>query len=183
MAVDPKFVHKITVDEYVRMGETGILDPRRRYELLEGMLVDVAPQNNPHAYAVIRLTEILVLAARGRYRFRGQLPSILGDMNMPEPDVCLVAPDLVEHPRVGEIFLAIEVSDTTYRLDSKTKLRRYAASGIPEYWIVNLRRRRIEVYRRPEGWAYAESLTVAGDEPVAPLAFGDVPVRYTDLTV
>lgn len=181
MTVEAEFIHKITVDEYERMGELGVLDPQRRYELLEGMILDVSPQNDPHVHAIAQLNELFVLRAKGRFAVHPQLPVILGEFNMPEPDLALVRRGLPGRAHSGDIFLVIEVSGTTYRLDSGTKLRRYAASGIPEYWIVNLHEQRIEVYRLPDGWAYAQTSVVAGDDAITPAAFPDIVVRPADL--
>jgi Uma2 family endonuclease len=182
MTVEAEFIHKITVEEYERMGELGVLDPRRRYELLEGMILDVSPQNDPHVYAVTRLNEIFVLGARGRFAVHPQVPAMLGECNMPEPDVMLVRRDVRGRAQSSDILLIAEVSDSTYRLDSGTKLRRYAASGIPEYWIVNLREHRIEVYRRPDGWTYAESMILSNGETATPEAFSDIAVSPNDLS-
>lgn len=179
--VEAEFLHKITVAEYERMGELGILDPERRYELLAGMILDVSPQNDPHAFAVTQLHELFVLAAAGRFSVRSQMPVILDDANMPEPDVVLHTRGLARRPRPADVFLAVEVSDATYRLDAGTKLRRYAASGIPEYWIVNLRAGRLEVNRRPDGWSYGEKSIARGAATIAPSAFPEIAISLRDL--
>jgi Uma2 family endonuclease len=159
------------------MAETGVLDPQHRYELLEGEIVDVAPQNVPHAGAVERLTEVLVLGARGRYSVRGQLPLTIDIHNLPEPDFALVARDRTHHPTAPETFLVVEVADSSIALDRQDKQRIYAQAQIPEYWIVNVRKHCIEVYRRPAGGAYGETSIVRAGEAASVAAFPDVIVH------
>ena len=58
--------HRLTVRDYHRLGEAGILSEDDRIELLEGQLVDMSPIGPRHALAVDALTELLVMAAAGR---------------------------------------------------------------------------------------------------------------------
>jgi Uma2 family endonuclease len=87
----------------------------------------------------------------------------LDEHNAPEPDFHLFdVPVGTPRKKLPLPILVIEVSDTTYRRDSGSKLRLYARAGVADYWIVNLRENRIEVYRRPANptgkesdWRYA----------------------------
>lgn len=142
-------LRRITVKEYERMAEAGILDPDEKLELLDGVIVAVSPQGTPHATVVERLNVALVLALAGTHRVRPQLPMRLSQYSMPEPDfVVSPAEDRPpQHPR--HALLIVEVADSSLRKDRELKLRLYAQAKVPEYWIVNTRDETIEVHREP----------------------------------
>lgn len=87
---------------------------------------------------------------------------------------------MTEHATPQEVYLVVEVSEATYPLDAGAKSSTYASARIPELWIVNLRARRIEIRRAPEGNAYAERFDVS-QGPLAPAAFPDAVVAVEDL--
>jgi Uma2 family endonuclease len=129
-----------------------VLREDQRIELLEGVIVQMTPMGPKHC----GLTETLLLALQrllpAGWYVRSERPiSISG--SEPQPDACLVRGrprDFLErHPSVAELGLAAEVSDSTLASDRKLKARIYAAAGIPEYWIVNLVDRQVEVYTDP----------------------------------
>ena len=66
--------HRLTLDEYHRLGEAGILGEDDRVELLEGQLMDMSPIGPRHALAVDALNELLVVAVAGRAGVRVQNP-------------------------------------------------------------------------------------------------------------
>ena len=140
-----------TRDEYQRLADVGLLGPEERVELIEGEIVEVPPRRSSHA-AGIRLAEDKLRAVFGAgFDVRTQLPLALGQRSQPGPDVAVVvgAPrDYTEaHPTTA--VLVLEVSDTTLSYDRETKGSLYAAAGIPEYWILNLVDRQLEMYRHP----------------------------------
>jgi Uma2 family endonuclease len=138
-----------SVAEYHRMVDAGILSEDDRVELLEGVIVLMSPQKEPHAHAIEELTEALVLQVNGRYRVRPQLPLTLGDRSEPEPDLAVVPLPEPGAPAQNRraALLVIEVAGDSLRKDRLAKARIYARAGIPEYWIVNLEERCIEVFR------------------------------------
>ena len=125
--------HRLTLDEYHRLGEAGILGEDDRVELLEGQLVDMSPIGPRHALAVDALTELLVVAVAGRAGVRVQNPIVLDDATEPQPDIVLVRRPWrgypTSHPRPGDIFLVIEVADTSRETDLGAKLELYARAG------------------------------------------------------
>ncbi len=157
-AIPPMPVHRLSVDQYHRMIETGILKPEDRIELLEGYLVPKMPRNPPHD-AVISLILNRVLAPRlpGGLFARGQ-SAITTAYSEPEPDVAIVRGSerdyFARHPRPADMPLVIEVSDSSLASDRAVKGRIYAAASIPVYWIVNLVDHQVEVYSDPIGSAY-----------------------------
>ncbi|MCZ6675889.1 MAG: Uma2 family endonuclease [Candidatus Poribacteria bacterium] len=147
-------IRRLTVAEYHQMGEAGILSEDDRVELIDGVLIQMSPKRTRHSVVDSQLaTHFYPLVLEGQAILRVQEPIILSDDTEPEPDLALVNPCedayLEAHPSSSDILLLIEVSDTTLETDKEIKLPRYAASGIPEVWIVNLVDDIIEVYQEP----------------------------------
>lgn len=156
--------HRLTVDEYHRLGEAGILGEHDRVELLEGQLVDMSPIGPRHALAVDALTELLVIAVAGRAGVRVQNPIELDGATEPQPDIVVVRRPWhgypAAHPRPGDIFLVIEVADTSRETDLGAKRELYARAGIPELWIVDLTTDGVLVCRNPGGGGYGSMTRV-----------------------
>ena len=156
--------HKLDVYAYYRMAEAGILGENDRVELIDGELIDMAPIGQGHAGIVNRLTEVLVLACAGLAIVSNQNPVRLDVQNEPQPDFAILRrrPDFYETgERAGtaDVLLLIEVSDSSLRFDRDVKLPLYARTGIPEVWIIDLRRRVVDVYRAPREGQYTELTT------------------------
>jgi Uma2 family endonuclease len=170
--------HRFTVDEYYRMGETGILHPEARVELLDGEIIDMMPIGPFHAGTVNRLIRVLVTAAKGRWLVVVQNPLRLGPRSEPEPDFMLVKPAADDytghHPLPEDVFLLIEVAESSLAYDRNRKIPAYARGGIPEVWIVNLLERNIEVFREPRSDRYTSVQKFARGDIVPVQAFPDV---------
>lgn len=142
-----------TRDEYHRAAEMGLFDPDERLELLEGEIVEkISPQSDPHA-AGVSLAEDALREAFGRgFHVREEKPIVLSDLSEPEPDLVVVRGtlrDTPRHPTPANCVLVVEVSESSLASDRKIKSAIYAKHGIPEYWILNLRRRELEIRRDP----------------------------------
>lgn len=152
--------HRLTVDEYYRMSEAGVLPPQARVELIEGMVVDMAPMRSAHASVVARLNARLSAAVGAAALVWCQLPVRLGTHSEPEPDLMLLKPraDFYAdaHPTPADVLLLIEVSDTTARYDREIKLPLYAQHGVQEVWIVDLDAGLFRRHRGPVGAEYTE---------------------------
>ena len=162
--------HRFSRAQYERMVEVGIFGQGDRLELLEGEIIDMAPQKSRHATAVTLLADALRGAFGASVTVRVQLPFALDDHSEPEPDVAVV-PGLPRdyrdaHP--DRALLLCEVSDTTLAYDRGQKLRAYARAGVPEYWILDLVGGTLEVCHRPEGDGYAERRLMSADAQVFP---------------
>jgi Uma2 family endonuclease len=150
--------HLWTVEEYHRMGEVGLLDADARVELIEGEIVEMAPIGDAHAAISNQLNRLLVLAVGERGIVAVGNPVRLSLRSEPQPDFSVLRPRAdyrTKGPRPEDVMLAVEVSDTTLRRDRRVKLALYASAGIPEFWIVNLEVREVEIYRSPTGDSYA----------------------------
>jgi Uma2 family endonuclease len=165
----------IAVDEYYRMGEVGILRRDERVELLNGRIVEMPPVGPRHSYAVAALHAMLVILLGDRAVPLCQGPVRLDHFSEPQPDIAVVrAPReryLDAHPTPADALFVIEVSDSTLAYDRGEKLKAYAGAAIPEYWIVDIRHQRIDVYTEPEGDQYQSHRVVLRHQHLASRAF------------
>jgi hypothetical protein len=167
----------LTVDEYHRMLEAGILEDGAPVELLAGVLVPkirgegmtISP---PHRLAVQRLARLAPRCEAQGCHLQLHNPITIGSHDEPEPDGALVAGAAEEyaerHPAAGDVGCVIEVADSSPDRDRTLKLRLYAATGIPQYLLVNLVAGHLEVYEEPLGAAgrYRRAATVGRGEVV-----------------
>ncbi len=159
--------HQFTVADYHRMAAAGILDEDSRVELIRGQIVDMAPIGAPHLNMVNRLTRLLPAILGDLGVLSVQNPVRLDDGSEPQPDVAVLKPRPEEYetatPRAADVLLVIEVAETSLDDDRAVKAPLYAGSGIPEYWIVNIVDRVVEVYRQPENGRYLQTRRVGAD--------------------
>ncbi len=171
-------VAKWTIDEYHRMIAAGILDDRP-VELLNGEIVEMSPEGEPHAYFSSEAGEYLIRLLGERATVRLSKPITLPNDSEPEPDIAIVQrlgrEYLEHHPLPENIFWLIEYSDSSLDKDLKTKSKVYAEVKIPEYWVINLKSRQLVVFRNPQDGEYASKSTQPGGT-IYPLAFPDVAV-------
>lgn len=171
-------LHKLTVEDFHRMGDAGILGEGDRVELIEGALFDMAPIGSRHACIVDILAEHFTLAAQGRALVRTQGPLEIPEHNEPLPDVLLLKPRPDRYrnglPRPADVLLVVEVADSSVARHRDMKIPIYGKHGIPEAWLVDAQRRSVTVYRQPsaEGYTVANELT---DGRLVPAALPDMP--------
>ena len=149
----------LSVDQYHRMLESGILRDGERVELIDGLLVRRGGESEGmvhgarHAMVVARLQQIDRALAGRNVHLRSQLPLTLAPASEPEPDAALICglPQAFadRHPGPAEVLAVIEVADATLGYDRVTKLALYARAGIPQYLIVNLVEGVVEVHEQP----------------------------------
>ena len=169
---------------YEQAVDAGVFIPEDRVELLDGLLVARMPQNRPHRVSTIVLSELLRGVFGADAHVQEEKPVALSDVSEPEPDIAVVlgSPrDYDPHPGPDALLLVVEVSDTTLADDRTRKLSLYAAAGVAEYWIVNLRDACLEVHRDPRGDAYATRTVYVPGESAAPLARPDASIPVSEL--
>jgi Uma2 family endonuclease len=170
--------HRLTVSEYLRMGEARILAPDARVELIEGEIFDMAPIGSLHAGTVTRLGRMLERAVGDTALVYIQNPVALSNYSAPQPDLALLRPRedfyTASHPRPADVLLMIEVADTTLRDDREVKAPLYAAHGVPEYWIVDLEGKGVHVFREPQSGQYRQTFTAVGSEALVPVGLPHV---------
>ncbi len=176
---------RFTIDEYHRMGETGVLSEDERVELLDGEIVEMSPIGSSHAACVDRLNALFARRLAGRAIVRVQSPIVLNRHSEPQPDLCLLAPRAdyysTKHPRPRDVLLALEVMDARRGYDRTLKLPLYARTELREVWLVDLRGEALEVYTRPALRGYRQHHRLVRGRVVSPLAFPRLRVRVADI--
>jgi len=176
-----------TVDEYYKMYEQGLFQGKR-VELIKGEIFEMSPMLSPHATSIGLVADILSEIFDKGFIIRPQMPMSFSKIDEPEPDVAVVEGTrrsfAEAHPTTA--VLLVEVALTSLRFDRTKKLSLYAENRIEDYWIVNLKQRRLEVFRQPVtiesgGFDYAEKLVLGEEEFVSPLTKRDAMIKVTDL--
>lgn len=177
-------IAKWTLDEYHRMIEVGLLDDRQ-VELLNGEIVEMSPEGEPHAYYSTEADNYLRKVLGDRVTIRQGKPiTILSSNSEPEPDLAIVQPlgreYLQHHPYPENIFWLIEFSNTSLSKDIDIKRKTYAAAGICEYWVMDLKYHQLRVFRDPANGDYQlERVLTAGT--INPLAFPEIEISVQQL--
>ncbi len=176
------------VGEYTRLAELGFFTGRR-VELIHGEIIQMPPMRNDHAVALSLSEDQLRRIFVSGYWIRPQMPLYLARRSAPEPDLAVVTGsprDYQVHPRTA--LLVLEISDTTLAFDRARKAALYAHAQIPEYWIVNLVDRHLEVYRqpyknraRPRRSCYQTITVHEPSDQVSPLACPNATIMVADL--
>lgn len=179
----PLQTHQWSRTQYESMIETGVLTDKDRVELLDGRIVTMSPQNSQHVTAVTICRDALTAASPEGCFVRTQAPIALGSHSEPIPDLALVSGSPSDywdaHPQRAELI--VEVADSSLQKDRATKRHLYATHEIPEYWIINLVERNVEVYRAPTGGDYGTKMTVQPNDEIRLSCVACEPVSVSDL--
>ena len=182
--VQPPARHLLSVHDFHRMGEAGILAGDDRIELIDGGLIDMAPIGSAHAGMVMHLNQRLTRALAGRAIVSPQNPVRLDERSEPQPDIAILRNrrDSYQesHPGPSDVLLVIEIADSSLDYDRDVKVPLYARHGVPEVWLVDLNARHVGIYRRPDGGAYREVLRLGDAETVAPALLSDLSISLAD---
>jgi Uma2 family endonuclease len=176
--------------EYERLVDRGVFEPGDRVELIDGLLLVSEPQSSLHYTAILLVQQALARAFGEGWSVRTQAPIALDDASEPEPDVAVVRGGIrdfaASHP--VDPLLVVEVSVSSLAFDREHKASLYARAGRPEYWIVNLIDRVLEVRREPGsdpsatyGWDYAFVDVLGPTERVSALAAPAMQIAVGDL--
>ncbi len=184
-ALDPCQRHRLTVHDFHRMGEAGILPVEGRLELIEGEIIAMAPIGSRHAAIVKQLNTLFVRAAGARFIVSVQDPILLGEHSEPEPDLALIQPRedfyALALPRADKVLLIVEVADTTLRYDREIKIPLYARHGIPEVWLIDVEGRALTIFETPADGRYRDEHRVQPLSGLVPKALPGVEVDLSRL--
>jgi Uma2 family endonuclease len=176
---------RITIDEYYDMARTGLIAPDARVELIEGEVVHVAPIGDRHGDAVEKLDELLQRAVTGRARVRCQMPVRLGRYSQPEPDLAVVRPRVGPndrgHPSAPDVFLVVEVSDSTLRYDLEVKVPLYARHGVAEVWVIDLKHHTLHLHRSLVQGGYQYIASVSDGGPIVIPGVGSTTIDLSEI--
>src|SRR5215470_19811293 len=151
MAIYERKTRRWSRKEYDRLIELGVFPPGDPIELIGGELMVAEPQGAPHYTCIQRTARVLERAFGPEWNVRTQGPFGLDEESEPEPDVAIVAGTLDDYGRdhPTRAVLLVEVAESSLAFDRGHKGSVYARADIPDYWIVNLVDRVLEVYREP----------------------------------
>ncbi|NER39331.1 MAG: Uma2 family endonuclease [Oscillatoria sp. SIO1A7] len=177
-----KTLAKWTVEDYHRLIEAGLL-AARRVELLQGEIVQMAPKGPLHSYMTDGLADYLRRKLSDRAIVREAHPITLSDSE-PEPDLAIVRLPRSQYrdrrPYAEDIFWLVEIANSTLEYDLNDKKKIYARARIPEYWVVDVKGKRVLIFQGPQGEDYQFELAV-GQGNIAPLAFSDLALSVEGL--
>jgi len=152
--------HRLTVDHYHRMVESGILGPDDRVELVSGEVLDRSPIGSLHAAIVRALARWMAASVGDRAILSVQNPVFLDDASEPQPDIAILAPRVdcyaAAHPSPGDVLLVVEVAETSLAYDLEVKVPLYARHGIAEVWVIDAATRTTHRFRRPTSAGYVD---------------------------
>jgi Uma2 family endonuclease len=177
-------LHRFTVEEFRSMARAGLLDPDARVELIDGLVVDMSPIGQEHAYLVNLITELYRRArtpAPDGPLVQTQQPVELGPGDQLVPDVSVVLGPLRRYrdhiPRADEVLEVVEVADTSLAKDAGEKLAAYQRAGVGVIVVVDVQGRRVRRWTRsspsahgagagitPAPWSYGEAVAVGREE-------------------
>jgi len=156
-------LRQITVKQYDSMIKNGIFDENDKVELLNGVIIEKMTKGTKHSSTTDRVTRIFYRIFGDNLIVRNQNPIWLDEFSEPEPDIVLAMPKDDEyettHPTPNEIFLILEVSDTTLSYDRNDKCLAYSRAGIRQYLLLNVQDKTIEDYREPSADGYQSKQT------------------------
>jgi len=180
MASPVEIIRPLRRAEYEALTALGAFRDER-VELLDGALVPMSPIGPPHSSAVQKLMELLIPPLLGRATVRVQSPFAAGDLSEPEPDVAIVPFGDYSTAHPEQAYAIIEVADSSLASDREVKLRLYALSQVPEYWIVNLRDRCVEVYSRLQVGTYTSVIRIDHTQSLRLEHFPELQIRVADV--
>ena len=181
-ALETSQQHRFTLDDVLRMQEAGILDESARVELIDGALVEMAPEGTPH-------TRVKMQLAKRFWSTVGDAVEVIVDSTLrlaptyaPDPDLylydALFPLSAVNGANVG---LVIEIADSTLRYDLAFKAELYAQHGVRDYWVVDVNSDTIIVHRDTTGDAYRAITRHTAQDRVTALTLPDVTLCLADL--
>ncbi len=176
---------KFTVEQYHKMAESGILTEDDRVELLRGEIIEMSPVGRRRAACVNRLVRLFTQRLGEHAIVSPQNPVELDDSSEPQPDIALLQPrpDFYEsgHPQPEDIFLIVEVADTTAKSDREVKIPLYAEDSIAEVWLVDINKQCIEVYRTLAPTGYQNVQKFQRGQTLSIQAFPDVAITVDEV--
>ncbi|MEH2299918.1 MAG: Uma2 family endonuclease [Nostoc sp.] len=176
---------KFTVEQYHKMVESGILKEDDRVELIRGEIIEMSPIGTKHAACVNRLVNLLVQLLGKRVILAAQNPVVLNNNSEPQPDVALLKSRddfyATAHPQPQDIFLLIEVADSTVVYEREEKIPLYAKANIIEVWLVDINEQIVEVYQQPTAVRYQLMQKFTSGQTLSIQTFPDVSISVNEI--
>lgn len=177
-----KTLYKWSVEDYHRIIEAGVVDGKS-VELLSGEIVTMSPEKPIHSSRIDSVADYLRNVLQGKAKVREAHPITL-DNSEPEPDIAIVRFEdsnyATRHPYAQDIYLLIEVSNSTLSRDLEEKSVIYARNGIPEYWVIDLLNNKLWVFTNPQQDSYLDKQEII-TEIINPIAFPEIKIKLDAL--
>lgn len=171
----PFTIRKWTVKEYHKLGEMGFFHPEERVELISGNIITISAKGTAHTSGTRRTANLLRDLLGNQAAVYTQDPIALDDNSEPEPDIAVVIIDpfdyATHHPIPSEVYLIIEVADSSLAYDREVKAPAYARSRIADYWVLNVCDRQLHVFREPTEDGYQSEVILEETASISPLQF------------
>ncbi|MBI2315731.1 MAG: Uma2 family endonuclease [Betaproteobacteria bacterium] len=184
-ALETAHRRKLSLEEFHRMGEAGILGEDDRIELIDGEMIEMAPIGAQHLAMVNRLSRMLNLAAGKDAIVSTQNPVALPPQNEPQPDVALLRPRADDYrarlPTAADVLLIIEIADTTLVYDRDVKIPLYARHGVAEVWLFDIQSGSLFVHREPAPKGYQRILAPEKNETISPMLLPAIQIELAEL--
>ena len=175
-------IYKWSIDEWHELVDSGVLEGKP-VELLEGNIVEMSPEGIEHSYTNQSVSDYLSNLLRGKAHIRDAHPVTL-DNSEPEPDIAVVQlPKTIyrqHHPFPENIYLLIEISNKSLKKDLEEKIITYARNGIPEYWVIDLKNKKLIVHTQPKNNTYLQIVEYRSGA-IAPQAFTNIHIDLSKL--
>jgi Uma2 family endonuclease len=176
---------RITIERYQKMVATGVLTPEDRVELIEGEILATAPIGSQQARITRLLQKRFVVALGDAASVGAANPIDLGNFSEPEPDLVVLRSQpgdyALAHPKAEDVLLLIEVADSSLAFDQTSKRDLYARFRIAEYWIVDIRGKRVITFSRPVDGKYQEIREHQQNGTLSPTAFPEIGIVLQEL--
>jgi Uma2 family endonuclease len=181
-ALETSQQHRFTLDDVLRMQEVGILDESARIELIDGALVEMAPEGTPHARVKMQIAKRFIVTAGDTVQVIVDSTLRLSPTNAPDPDLYLYDADLPLASVAGtNVGLVIEVAHSTARYDLAFKAELYAQHGVRDYWVVDVNTDTVVVHRDPVDGVYRDVTRHSAQDTVTALLLPGVALSLADL--
>lgn len=184
-ALDTLQRRKLSVSDFHRMGEAGILHEADRIELIDGELIQMAPIGVVHASKVNRLNRMLLRAVGNAANVSVQNPIALPPRDEPQTDIALLKARADDYlgglPSAADVLLIVEVADTTLGYERDIKIPLYARHGVAEVWLVDLRSEAVIIHRQPGAEGYRDVSTAAPGGVISPISLPHVQLDLAEL--
>lgn len=177
-------ISPLSTNQYLRMIDAGILGPDDKVELIGGLITPMAPAGPEHNGSLLQLTDIFA-SRLDEYQLLIQGTVSISEGHVLDPDVALLRRKPGRYrkllPTAEDILLIVEAASTSLPKDRHVKLPVYAAAGVQEYWIADLERQVLHVFRDPQDANYTSEMNLSGDETISPLACPELMVRVGEI--
>lgn len=181
-ALETSQQHRFTLDDVLRMQEAGILQEGARIELIDGALLEMAPEGAPHTRLKMQIAYALMARGLGSAIVVIDSTLRLSPTNAPDPDLYVYDASLplasVNGTNVG---LVIEIAHSTVRYDLAFKADLYAQHSVRDYWVVDVNTDTLTVHRDPVDGVYREVTRHSVQDTVTALALPSVTLSLADL--